>query len=249
MVQSPPKRWPYPAYVAHRGGGVLAPENTLAGFREGLRYGFRAAECDVKLSADGVCFLLHDDSVDRTSSGRGLAASMSMAQLSQLDAGSWRGAAFAGEAFPTLATIAACCRTHGIALNIEIKPCPGRERETGVAVAREALRLWQGAAVPPLLSSFDYDALDAAMQAAPTLPRAMLFEEVPEDWLACLVALDAVGLHTDHSRLDEATARAIKAAGYPLMCYTVNEVDVAQRLLSWGVDALCTDRLDRFLPA
>jgi len=66
--------WPYPRWIAHRGAGKLAPENTLAAFRLGAAHGYRAFECDVKLSADGVPFLLHDATLERTTSGRGPAA-------------------------------------------------------------------------------------------------------------------------------------------------------------------------------
>ncbi|AUH49896.1 glycerophosphodiester phosphodiesterase [Chromobacterium sp. ATCC 53434] len=248
MSQQSKRRWPYPEVVAHRGGGTLAPENTIAGFREGVRHGYRAAECDVKLSADNVCFLLHDDTVDRTCNGKGLAAGMFMAELSRLDAGAWKGAAFAGEALPTLANVAAYCLAQGMSLNLEIKPCPRREEETGRLVAQEAAKLWAGAAVPPLLSSFEIDALRAAKAAEPALPRAFLCEEIPADWRAILEELDCVALHCDHKTLTEPLARAIKAAGYQLLCYTVNDAADARRLLDWGVDSLCTDRLD-LLPA
>ena len=248
MPQHPKQAWPYPEVVAHRGGGTLAPENTVAGFREGIRYGYRAAECDVKLSADNVCFLLHDDTVDRTSNGQGKAKSKTMAELSQLDAGGWKGGAFAGEALPTLANVAAHCLAQGMLLNIEIKPCPGRFEETGRLVAQEAARLWAGASAPPLLSSFEIDALRAAQAAEPALPRAFLCEEVPVNWRAILAELDCVALHCDHKTLTEALARDIKAAGYQLLCYTVNDPADARRLLAWGVDSLCTDRLD-LLPA
>ncbi|GGY23052.1 glycerophosphodiester phosphodiesterase [Paludibacterium paludis] len=240
--------WPYPEYLAHRGGGTLAPENTLAAFREGTRYGYRAAECDVKLSADGVSFLLHDDTVDRTSNGTGEAKALTMAQIARLDAGRWRGAAFAGEPMPTLASVAAHCLAQGMALNIEIKPCPGRETETGAAVAREAAALWQHAAMAPLLSSFSVEALRAARDEAPGLPRAMLFERVPDDWRAVLEELGAVAVHCDHRELDEARVREIKSAGYAVMCYTVNRREDAERLLAWGVDAICTDRIDQLGP-
>ncbi|OHX13015.1 glycerophosphodiester phosphodiesterase [Chromobacterium sphagni] len=240
--------WPYPEVVAHRGGGTLAPENTIAGFREGVRYGYRAAECDVKLSADNVCFLLHDDTVDRTSNGKAPAAGMSMAQLSQLDAGRWKGAAFAGEALPTLSNVAGYCLAQNMLLNIEIKPCPGRFEETGRLVALEAARLWAGAAVPPLLSSFEIDALRAAKAAAPALPRAFLCEDIPGNWRDILAELDCVALHCDHHALTAELAREVKQAGYQLLCYTVNDPADARRLLAWGVDSLCTDRLD-LLPA
>ncbi|OWY39747.1 glycerophosphodiester phosphodiesterase [Xenophilus sp. AP218F] len=245
MSQSRKQPWPYPEVVAHRGGGALAPENTLAGFREGARYGYRAAECDVKLSADSVCFLLHDDTLERTSNGQGPARAWTMAELAQLDAGGWKGAAFAGEPLPTLANVAAWCRAQGVSLNIEIKPCPGREEETGRRVAEEAARLWAGAQTPPLLSSFDAAALRAARDAAPDLPRAFLCEAIPADWRETLEALDCVALHCDHATLTEAQAGEIKAAGYQLLCYTVNDLARAKTLRGWGVDSVCTDRIDQ----
>ncbi len=125
--------WPYPAVVAHRGGGALAPENTLAAFRTGARLGHRMVEFDAKLSRDDVSFLLHDDSVDRTSNGHGAAAALSYSELEQLDAGSWFAAEFAGEPMPTLEAVAHACRDLTLAVNVEIKPCPERERATGAA--------------------------------------------------------------------------------------------------------------------
>ncbi|ERI31811.1 glycerophosphodiester phosphodiesterase domain protein, partial [Burkholderia cenocepacia BC7] len=111
--------WPYPRVVAHRGGGTLAPENTLAALDEGARRGHRMVEFDAKLSADDVTFLLHDDTVDRTSNGHGAAAGMRYAALAALDAGAWRDARFAGERMPTLEAAAARCIAHGLAANVE----------------------------------------------------------------------------------------------------------------------------------
>ena len=81
--------WPYPRWVAHRGAGKLAPENTLAAFRHGAKHGYRMFECDVKLSRDGAPFLLHDATLNRTTNGKGAAGDQDWAALSQLDAGSW----------------------------------------------------------------------------------------------------------------------------------------------------------------
>ena len=69
-----PAPWPYPRWIAHRGGGTLAPENTLAAFRLGASHGYRMFECDVKLSSDGVPFLLHDDTLERTAVGAAVPA-------------------------------------------------------------------------------------------------------------------------------------------------------------------------------
>src|SRR6202140_2595786 len=167
------KTWPYPRIVAHRGGGKDAPENTLDGVDTGARLGLKMIEFDAKLSADNVVFLLHDDLVDRTSNGRGAAKTLRYEELEQLDAGSWFDPRFAGARMPTLAQVAERCLTHGLAANIEIKPCEGRDVETGVLVAREAARLWSDAEPAPLLSSFSYAALAGAAEGRPPLPRGM----------------------------------------------------------------------------
>ena len=118
--------WPYPRIVAHRGAGKVAPENTLAALRLGHAHGHRMAEFDVKLSADGVAFLLHDATLERTTDGSGRADGRTWRELSQLDAGAWHSPAYAGEPLPTLAAVARFCRANGMAVNIEIKPSPGR---------------------------------------------------------------------------------------------------------------------------
>src|SRR5882672_11257344 len=112
--------WPYPFWIAHRGAGKLAPENTLAAFRVGASHGYRAFECDVKLSADGVPFLLHDATLQRTTPERGTASRLTWSELARLDAGGWHGGAYAGEPPPSLDAIAAYCIRNDYALNIEI---------------------------------------------------------------------------------------------------------------------------------
>lgn len=245
------KSWPYPRVAAHRGGGTLAPENTLAGLRTGANLGHTMVEFDARLSVDNVAFLLHDDTVNRTSNGHGAAACMRYAELATLDAGSWRDARFAGEPMPTLAQVAACCRELGLAANVEIKPCTGRDVETGRIVGAEAARLWENEAQagrPPLLSSFSCAALEAARDSAPELPRGLLFERVPADWREQTAALECVSLHASHRHLDEALVERIKAAGLFILAYTVNDLERARQLVSWGVDTVCTDRIDLIGP-
>jgi glycerophosphoryl diester phosphodiesterase len=236
--------WLYPRIVAHRGGGKLAPENTLEAIDTGARLGLKMIEFDAKLSSDDAVLLLHDDLVDRTSNGRGAAARMTRAQLQALDAGSWFDARFAGARMPTLAEVAERCFQKGLAANIEIKPCAGRDVETGRLVALEAARLWRGAALPPLMSSFSYTALEAAAQSAPQLPRGMLYETIPHDWQAQAAALSCVSLHTDHRVLNARIAEEIKDAGLKILAYTVNDPERARLLATWGVDMICTDRID-----
>lgn len=237
--------WRSCRWLGHRGAGRLAPENTLAAFRTGVRLGCPAFECDVKLSADGVAFLMHDATLERTTGETGLAGDRTWAELSALDAGSWHSAAFAGEPIPRLATIARFCIDSGSLLNIEIKPTPGREVLTGARVAAEADRLWTGQQVLPLLSSFSPEALAAARQAAPRLPRALLLETLAPGWFEQAHALGCRAVVAHHPLLDAALVERLHAAGWLAMTYTVNDTALADWLFQWGVDALITDAVDR----
>lgn len=242
------KPWPYPLWLAHRGAGRLAPENTLAAFRLGASFGYRAFECDVKLSQDGEAFLLHDDTLDRTTSGAGSPTAQDWAQLARLDAGAWHGPAYAAEPLPRLAQIATFCQANGCALNIEIKPCPGEEARTGAAVAREAARLWAGQPLPPLLSSFKPEALAAARDAAPALPRALLLDELWAGWLDTAAALEVVAVITNWRLMEHGLIEQLHDRGWRALVYTVNDEAVAQRLIDDGIDGLITDRVDQFSP-
>ncbi len=242
------KAWPYPLWIAHRGAGKLAPENTLAAFRLGARHGYRAFECDVKLSRDGVPFLLHDDTLERTSNATGIAGDRPWAELSQLDAGGWHSRAYAGEPLASFAAIAAYCLRNGHALDIEIKPSPGHERATGEAVAREAARLWAGQAVPPLLSSFKPESLDGAMSSAPQLPRALLLDELWDGWLERAQALACVAVVANHKLYERALVEQLHGCGLRALTYTVNDEARAKQLLDMGLDGLVTDAVDRFVP-
>lgn len=239
--------WPYPQIFAHRLGGSLAPENTLTALRRSDKIGVRAVECDVKLSADGVLFLLHDDTLERTTSGSGPAGALSMAQLQTLDAGSRHHRAYRGERLPTLQQLAAATLPGGMAVNLEIKPNPGQDEETGRTLALAARELWRGAAVAPLLSSFSSAALRAARQAAPELPRALLVEQIPLDYLGALNDCAAAALHVDHQVLNPTLVDKLHAQGYRIMAYTVDDPLRARKLRSWGVDMLCTNRPDLLL--
>ncbi len=145
--------WPYPRIVAHRGGGKLAPENTLAAIDVGARYGHTMIEFDAKLSKDGQIFLLHDDNLERTSNGWGVAGELAWDDLLKVDAGSWFSREFKGEPLPLLSQVAERCRRHDMMANIEIKPTTGLGPQTGKVVALAARDLWQGMTAP-LLSSF-----------------------------------------------------------------------------------------------
>ena len=242
--------WPLPLWIAHRGAGKLAPENTLAAFRVGASHGFRAFECDVKLSADGVPFLLHDSTLDRTTPVRGVAGLKDWAELSRTDAGGWHSRGFAGEPIPSLELIARYIQRNGHALNIEIKPTPGQEHATGLAVGRACLHLWDSPSAQPLplFSSFRPDALQGAREAAPQIPRALLLDKLWPGWWEMAQALGCVAVVTNYNVMDAALIERLHGAGLRGLCYTVNDPAEVQRLLRLGIDGLITDAVDRFSP-
>jgi len=238
-----------PFWIAHRGAGKLAPENTLAAFRLGAQYGYRAFECDVKLSRDGVPFLLHDASLNRTTSARGRAAERDWSELSRLDAGGWHSRAFAGEPLMSLEALAAFILANRFALNIEIKPTPGQEFETGQVVGREVLRLWAGQAALPVFSSFQPEALRGARETAPEVPRGLLLDSLHAGWLDEARALGCQAVITHYGLMDAATVARIHGAGMRALVYTVNDEATARWLIANGVDGIITDAVDKFSPA
>ena len=227
----------------------MAPENTLAAFRVGASHGYRAFECDVKLSADGVPFLLHDDTLERTTPEHGDAGQRTWAQLSRIDAGRWHSPAFADEPLPGLENIAAYVLQNNFMLNLEIKPTPGQELKTGQVVGREVLRLWAGAEVPPLLSSFRPEALMGARETAPDIPRALLVDTLWPGWFEMAQQLGCVAVVSNYRVMNAATLAQLHDAGMHGLVYTVNDANTAAALQTINIDGIITDAVDLFSPA
>lgn len=240
--------WYFPQWIAHRGAGKLAPENTLAAFRLGASLGYRMFECDVKLSSDGVPFLLHDDTLERTTNDQGIAGQQTWQALAQLDAGHWHSAPYKGEPIPSLDTIAAYCISNGFDLNIEIKPTIGTDERTGTVVAEHVVRLWQNESRKPLLSSFKPDALQAALDKAPELPRGLLLRELWTGWLETALMLGCVAIICHHKLWDTSSVTQAKSAGFKVLSYTVNDEADVQRIMALGTDGIITDRVEFFKP-
>lgn len=247
MTSRHPPHWPFPQLIAHRGGGTLAPENTLIGLQTAVQFGFGGVEFDAKLTRDGVAILMHDDTLDRTTTGNGAVAQTDWRVIQTLDAGIRCGQHFAGERVPTLASALALCMKLRLWPNVEIKACVGRERETALAVAQDVVKVWKDP-TPPLLSSFSVPALQAAREAAPLLPLGLLVNQVPDDWREQMRAMGCFSLHCEHSAATQSLLNDATAAGCPILCYTVNRAKTARRLLSLGVSGIVTDRLDLISP-
>jgi glycerophosphoryl diester phosphodiesterase len=233
MLQLPP--FELPPVIGHRGAAAYAPENTLPSFREARRRGATWVETDVKLTADGVPILMHDESLKRTTGIDRLVARTPRAELPA--------------SVPTLEEAIACFVEQGLGCNLEIKPCPGREVETAQVAVTTLRRFWPLTLPAPLLSSFKQASLLAAREAGPEFARALLLEQVTDDWRLRANAADALAVNTDGSRLLPSRAREIKQAGFLLGVYTINEPQKARDLSAMGADCVTTDAPDVILRA
>lgn len=236
-----------PRIIGHRGAAGHAPENTLASIRTAARLGVRWVEFDVHLTADNIPVLLHDDTLDRTTDGSGAVDGMTADGLAGLDAGIWFAKDFAGEPLPTLESAIRLLASLGLGANIEIKPSPGRESETGSVVARAVREQWPSAMPPPLLSSFRTESLAAARPVAPQLDRALLVRRLQRDWARDMAALECRALHCGNRWLTAGDVEEVRRAGFPVNVYTVNERARAETLFGWGVGSVISDHPDRLL--
>ncbi|PYS95554.1 MAG: glycerophosphoryl diester phosphodiesterase [Acidobacteria bacterium] len=252
---SPPPALPRPLRFAHRGASARAPENTLAAFEEAIRLGVDVIELDVHLSVDGVPVVLHDDTVDRTTDGRGAVASLTLAALKRLDAGAWFSPRFRGERIPTLEEALDCARGR-CGLNVEIKADDegraagaarrARPRSPGPAplrVARAVARALSRTRFGGLLivSSFSPRALASARE---TMRRVRL-GYLASRTAAGLEALHRkVGLFSFHPHHRLATRRLILAAqrsGLAVFVWPVNDARLLRALVARGADGLMSD--------
>jgi glycerophosphoryl diester phosphodiesterase len=237
--------WPYPRLIVHRLGGALAPENTLAGLAVAARLGCKAVEFDVMLSHDGEALVIHDETLERTTSGSGSVAEHEASVLRLLDAGIKHHRAFAGEKIPTFVEVLEACAHHGILPNVEIKPARGFDIETARATAETIAKCWRGATLP-LVSSFSFAALETVRDIAPHLPRALEVVQVPSDWQQQLASLGCVGFHASADENDIELLRECRRAGTQMAIWTVNDRARAEALFAAGMDAVFSDRPDLF---
>lgn len=230
-----------PRIIGHRGARASAPENTLAGLRQARREGALWVEFDVKLTADGHAILMHDETLERTTDGRGRVAETALADIRRLDAGLSFGPAWRGEKVPTLVEALALLAELDMGFNLEIKPCPGREIETARVAVADVLAHWPNDRPAPILSSFQTASLFAARAAAPGMRRGYLVDDLPAGWQPEAARLGCSVVHVNWHRLTAVQIQAVKAAGLPVIVWTVNERPRARELFAWGADALISD--------
>lgn len=238
-----------PRLIGHRGAARHAPENTLASLRMAAAQGCLMVEFDVKLTADRVPILMHDERLERTTDGKGRVQDLDFDSIRRLDAGRWFSPAFAGERVPTLAEALELCLALDLLVNIEIKPCPGRGAETAGIACSLARSAWPHDRQPPLVSSFDREALEMARHVVPDWPVGFLIDRRLPDWREQAERLNAATINVNARREDAASIAEYRTLGRPILAYTVNSVPAAAEVFAWGVSSVFTDTPQGLAPA
>ncbi|MEQ8398787.1 glycerophosphoryl diester phosphodiesterase [Thalassobaculum sp.] len=243
MSSSPgPSGFVAPRLIGHRGAAALAPENTLASIRAAAESGVSWIEIDAKLARDDIPVLIHDDTLDRTTTSLGPVVGKTSAELGRLDAGFRFDPRFAGEPIPTLRQCLDECRRLGLGLDLEIKPDKGTESATAASVLTVLGDAGWTANDPILITSFAIGSLRVIRDYAPTFHRGLLIWKFPEGWQDAARDLGAVSVISDHKSLKTpADVARIVDGGWTAMTYTVNDRARAAELYSWGIEGIVTD--------
>ncbi|MGW0815801.1 glycerophosphodiester phosphodiesterase family protein [Streptomyces viridiviolaceus] len=226
--------------IAHRGASSAAPENTMYAQEVGRRAGADFIENDVQLSKDGVPYLMHDNTVDRTTDGTGDITTLTSAQLDRLDAGSWFAPSFAGARVPTLARQLADLRTRGGDLLLEVKRAQSRDEVAAMIDVVRAERMTDRVFV----QSFSRDHLRWVHELAPELPLGLLVGTLDADPVAVAEELHLSSYNPSGGALDTrpGIVADLHEAGVATMVWTIDSAAQWKRYDGYGVDAVITNR-------
>jgi len=233
--------------IGHRGASGYAPENTIVAFEKAREKGCNFIEFDVMLSSDGIPFIFHDESIKRTTNGRGKFGLLPSDYLQTLDAGRWYSRKFKGEKIPTLAEAIEWLNNNNMHANIEIKPYPGTTDETTIALLTQINRYWPSEKNLPLISSFELNALTLTRSLSPEIPIGFLMHKWQENWLQIAKDLNCYSIHLNCKIAKPSRIEAIIQEGYKVYVYTINSKRKAKKLSALGVEAIFSDYPDLLL--
>lgn len=232
---------------AHRGASGYAPENTMAAFKMAVDMGSDGIECDVQMTRDGRLIICHDETLDRTTNGKGLIKDMDYEAIRKLDAGSWFDSRFSGERIPQLSELLELVKLSGLLLNIEIKSgivqYPGIEQKVIEQVEAYGLK------ERVIISSFNHYAVKKCREIDPCIKTGALYMEgIFEPW-NYLRTIGCECAHPFYMALVPEIAGELKARGYIINVFTVNDAKAALELVKAGADGIITNYPDRMVMA
>lgn len=227
--------------IAHRGASGEAPENTEAAVILAAQQGFNWIEFDIRTSKDNAVVVVHDSDIERTSNGKGLVRELTLAELSQYDFGSWFADNYQGQPILTFARLIELAKQYNLVLQVELKPDVGDEER--LITAMQPL-IATNPNVRFEFSSFNFTAIEVLATALPDSSRALLYDDIPDNWQADLQHYGANAIHCWNKMLTGKSLRNGKDVidqGITLRVYTVNELEDAKKLKDLGVDAIFSD--------
>jgi glycerophosphoryl diester phosphodiesterase len=223
--------------IAHRGASARFPENTLKAFGAAIDAGAQMCELDLQVASDGALMVIHDETVERTTDGRGAVRLMTLAELKRLDAGVRFGVDFTGERIPTLEEVMTL--TEGrCALNIEIKSAGAGPKACELIVARRAL-------ATAMVSSFDWDALAVVRHFEPRVRVGLLGSQWPVRMVGAACEIKAESINPRSDIVTEDLCIAAHERNLSVYAWTVDEPDEMRRLIAFGVDGIMTNYPER----
>ena len=231
--------------IAHRGASGYAPENTLAAFRRAVALGASFIETDLQLSRDARFVAIHDESVDRTTNGKGRVHDLTLSELRRLDAGSWFGSEFGSEQIPTLEEILDFSKKHDVVFYLELKPGGSWGGEHALVGA-----LRESGEIPrTVVISFNAPILQKLREIEPTLMTGLLYDGQLDSPVAEAVKVGARQLAVRGDLVTPALLADSRKNDLQVVCWTVNHPAHMRMLVEAGVDGIMSDYPDRLLEA
>jgi glycerophosphoryl diester phosphodiesterase len=230
-----------PLIIAHRGANVDAPENTLIAIELAAQQGATWIEVDLHLTADHKIVVIHDETLHRTTDGKGRVLERTFAELQQLDAGGWFANEFTGVRLPSLEELIIVLDQYDLNINLEIKADSGMEGKTSEVTAQILKEHWPAHKPLPLISSFSILALETMQRVAPYLPRALLLDKWEQGSAEIAQKLECISVNLSRRYVNKVSIESIKALNKKIMIYTVDEPEQARELFAMGVDAIFTN--------
>ena len=231
--------------IAHRGASGHAPENTLAAFRKAVALGVSFIETDLHLSRDAHFVALHDDTVDRTTNGKGSVHELTLAELRRLDAGTWFGSEFTGERIPTLEEILEFAKKNDVVFYLEIKPYASWGGEHAlIGALRES-----GEIARTVVISFDPSILTAVRKIEPMLMTGLLYDGQLDHPLDKAVEIGARQIAVRGDLVTPSLLSEARKKDLQIVCWTVNHSAHMRLLMLAGVDGIMSDDPERLVAA
>lgn len=236
-----------PKVIGHRGASGYAPENTLISMYKAWELGVKWVEFDVMLTKDHIPIIIHDERLDRTTSGSGEVAATTWADIENLEAGSWFDKTHNNERVPSFEQLLKFLTKLNLNINIEIKPTVGKEKITAEKILEVLYKHWPINQSIPLLSSANAQSLETIYDLDQTLPLGLISDIWIPDWKIILQQLHCISFNVNHEVLTPDKVQEIKNFNYAILSYTVNDPMRAKELFSWGVDTVFSDFPDEIL--